>query len=96
MSSAYEDCIDDSPKYQKKLERQLENQKSNDVVTDYASVARSFPSTLENQYSLEIPMIDSDALKKWAKERGWDVKLSPENASKGSEYMPPVRFIKII
>ncbi len=95
MSSAYESCKGESPKWQLELEKQLANQESNDVITHYESVARAFPSTTPNPYSFDIPLIDHKSLIPWAKERGGAVKLAPESASEGSEHTPPVRFIKI-
>ena len=95
MSSAYESCIGDSPEYQEALERQLKNQESDDVITHYESVARAFPSTSVNPHSFDIPLIDYETLRPWAKDRGWDVKLAPEISSIGEEGMPPVRFNKI-
>jgi len=77
------------------LEKQLTNEESDDVITHYESVARAFPSTTPNFYSFDIPQIDHESLMRWAKERGWDAKLAPKNASEGSEHMPPVRFIRI-
>ncbi len=45
MSNAYERCIGESHRWQAELGKQLENQKSDDVITYYESVARAFPST---------------------------------------------------
>lgn len=95
MGSAYERCIGESSRWQSELEKHLEHQESDDVITHYESVARAFPSTEPNPYSFDILRIDYNSLKPWAKKRGWDVKLAPESASEGNEHMPPVRFIKI-
>jgi hypothetical protein len=95
VSNAYESCIGESLRWQSELEKQLANQESDDVITHYESIARAFPSTTPNSYSFDIPQIDYETLIRWAKERGWDVKSAPENASEGNENMPPVRFIKI-
>jgi hypothetical protein len=94
MSSAYDKCIDNASEWQSELEKELENQGSGDVCTGYANVARAFPSTTPNPHSFDIPKIEEISLMSWAKERGWEVELATEKASKGSEQMPPVRFIK--
>jgi hypothetical protein len=92
MTTRYEELLQHAKKWRDELDRELAAQSSIDVVTDYESVARAFPSAIPHEHTFEFNRIDTEHLKVWADEAGWNVRPAPEKGSDPA--FPPVRFTR--
>jgi len=94
MKEKHKEWIDRSGEWQAALEEALSNANSTDLLVSHKKVAFAFPSAKPNSRSFDFPSIDTQWLRTWATERGWEVDFAKEKTTEINEKWPPVRFTK--
>jgi hypothetical protein len=90
MTTRYEALLERAEQWRDKLNRGLAAQNGVDVFTDYEVIARAFPSAIPHEHTFEFNRIDTEHLKAWGGEAGWDVHPAPEKGSDPA--FPSIRF----
>lgn len=74
------------------LLKAIEEHGGDDVIIPYRDIALLFPSSEPHPDSFEYKSIDEKSFLKWAKDNSFSVNKTPEQAPKGAENSPPIRF----
>jgi len=88
--ASYKQLLEKSEAWRDELQRALVANGGTDVITDYGSVARAFPSEALHPHTFEFDFIDTQALKSWSAANDWIATPAPEKAK--DPKFPPIRF----
>lgn len=94
MNERYNDWINNSQEWRDELEKALENNGGNDVVTQYRNVALAFPSNEPSPCSFDYPLINPKRFISWAESKGWKVHPVSEMADEEDTHRSQIRLTK--